>query len=481
MVDYGLGAAPSHAQEQGRRYRYVVLGVVCGLATALAPVQHATARAPFAPGTATATSQAMQIAPRTGGLAATITVGTSVADYRGSLAQASSQTLDLGLIGTDATIQCDANPPLLRPDQLPQPLVAESDHGNSHATKSTAGSGRSGVVAVAGREVVDATTRPQSTASFDGTKVVIPRLITVSGLQSHSHARLVAGKARIATATSHVSSVSLLGGKVKLSGLQWTSRQRTGSNPAQHATFTIGTAVLAGHRLAVSAPSIDATVSRINKALKPTGLHLSMPTRTRAHGKLTVTQLTIGIDDSKLGGKTINPILETVQPVTNKLSELITGIDCRLGNFLTLADLALSAVDGTGGLDVNLGGATAATDDTAYKNPFGSPPAQQHLGRPAPRGHVAPPSQGSTTTTTTTASSAGSSPGTSSDPGSAPATIAGATNTSASCATTSPAGWPSCTRGHGVQAALIALGLLAAFAASDFFVLRRRRRLAADE
>lgn len=74
------------------------------------------------------------------------------------LAQASSQTLDLGLIGTDLTTQCDSTPPLLRPDQLPQPLIAESDHGKAHATKTTAGNGNSGVTAAAGRESVRGTT-----------------------------------------------------------------------------------------------------------------------------------------------------------------------------------------------------------------------------------------------------------------------------------------------------------------------------------
>src|SRR4051794_23480600 len=216
MVEYGVGAASTHARKPVRRYRYVVLGVIAGLATALSPAQLAQARPPFVPGTATATSQAMQIAPRTGGLGATVTVGTSIADYRGSLAQASSQTLDLGLIGTDLTIQCDSSPPLMKPDQLPQPLIAESDHGNAHASKNTVGSGRSGVVAAAGRETVTATKAPQSTASFDGSRVEIPGLGAVSGLHSHSHAHLVSGKARIATATSQISTISLLGGKVKL-------------------------------------------------------------------------------------------------------------------------------------------------------------------------------------------------------------------------------------------------------------------------
>jgi hypothetical protein len=481
MVEYGVGAEPTHARKPWRGYRYAVVGIVAGLGTTLAPPQLAQAQARFVPGTATATSQAMQIAPRTGGLGATITVGTSIADYRGSLAQASSQTLDMGLIGTDLTIQCDSSPPLMRPDQLPQPLIAESDHGSSHATKNTVGGGRSGVVAAAGRETVTATKAPQSTASFDGDRVVIPGLVAVSGMHSHSHARLVSGKARIATATSQINTISLLGGKVKLAGLEWLAGQRSGAAHGSRARFRMSSARLAGHKLPVTASTVDSTFTRINKALKSTGLHVTPPKRSLSRGKLAVSALSIGIDDSKLGGKTLNPILETIQPVTNKLSELITGVDCKLGNFLTLADLALSAVDGTGGLDVNLGGATAATDSTSYGNPFGGQLGGHHLGAPAPRGHVTPGSGRTTTTTTTAGTSGGGSPGTASRQGTDVATTARTTATSSSCATISPAGWPSCSRGHGLQVGLGALGLLVAFAGTDFFVLRRRRRLAADE
>jgi hypothetical protein len=473
-----------HSQRRRLRRRAAVIAAPIVIAAALSPLQPAqaaqAAQAPhtkFVPGTATATSQALQISPRTGGLAATVTVGAAVADYRGSLAQASSQTADLGLIGTDATVQCDANPPLLKPDQLPQPLVAESDHGNAQATKTTAGSGNSGVVAVAGQESVRATTLPQSTASFDGSQFVVPGLLTAAGLQSHSHARLISGTARIASSTAHVGSIRLAGGKVVLSGLQWSAGRRTGSKPGRHASFTVGAIRLAGHSLPVRGPSIEASLATINKALKPTGVHVSMPARTYAHGKIAISPLSVGIDDSKIGGETINPVLQAVQPVTDKLSALITGFDCRLGNVLTLADLALSAVDGTGGLDIRFGGATADNNDKAYGNPFGAPPLHHQLGQSSPGGHT-PARPGTPGTTTTTAS--GGHAGNAAAGNQSPATESAAASTSAHCSTTSPADWPSCTRGRGLAVGLAALGLLAAFAATDFFVLRRRRA-AVDE
>jgi hypothetical protein len=478
MVQPHVSSQPTLARfrQRRRRRRAAIVATPIVIAAALSPLEPAQAHSSFVPGTATATSQAVQISPRTGGLAATVTVGASVADYRGSLAQASSQTVDLGLIGTDATIQCDSNPPLLKPDQLPQPLVAESDHGNAHATKTTAGSGNSGVVAVAGQESVRATTLPQSTASFDGSQFVVPGLLTAAGLQSHSQARLISGTARIASSTAHVGSIRLAGGKVALTGLQWSAGRRTGSKPGRHASFTVGAIRVAGHRLPVSGPSVESSVATINKALKPTGLHVSMPARSFSHGKISISPLSVGIDNSKLGGETINPILQAVQPVTDKLSALITGFDCRLGNVLTLADLALSAVDGTGGLDIRFGGATADNNDKAYGNPFGAPPPHHPLGQSSPGRHIpARPGTPGTTTTTTSGGRSGSG-GTAGSQGTT--TEAAAASSSSQCSTISPADWPACTRGRGLAVGLAALGVLAAFAATDFFVLRRRRAVA---
>ena len=75
-------------------------------AALLIPV--AGASGSFIIGTATATSQAFALMPRTGGFAYTITGGSSIADYRGTLAQAEAQSLDFGLIGTSLTAEgCD--------------------------------------------------------------------------------------------------------------------------------------------------------------------------------------------------------------------------------------------------------------------------------------------------------------------------------------------------------------------------------------
>jgi hypothetical protein len=452
-------------------------GVLVAAAVLLGPGVTAASPSPFIPGTATATSQAAQVGPSDGGLSAVITFGTSVADYRDNLAQASSQAVNLGVIGTSMTVQCDSTPPLAKPSQLPQPLVAESTHGNQQATKDTAGSGKSGLTAVAGREHVAVTTQPKANASFDGSQMDVPGLLAVSGLHSDSGAHLLAGQARVATSSADVGTIKLLGGAVVLSGMHWTAMARSGQHPAKSTTFSVGSATLAGHRMPVGPSQLASTTAAINKAIAMTGLHLTLPTRGTRAGTLSESPLTIGIDDSTLGGSTLNPLLGAIQPVTDDLQNLIIGASCKLGNGLTVAELTLGALDGTGGLDLDVGGATANTNGKVYADPFARP--KLGGGRTGSN-----PASTSSAPATTRGASGGSVPGVGSGKsGGAPSSVqpqlAGSISTSQSCASLSPAHRPSCSSGEGLAVGLIALGTVGSVAAADFFMMRRRRRMPA--
>jgi hypothetical protein len=444
--------------------------------TVLAPMQAAYAKDSFNPGTATAIAEAVSIAPKTGGLSASVVIGTTIADYRGTLAQASSQTLNLGVIGTTLTTQCDASPPTATPDQLPQPLIAESDHGPKRSTQSTAGTSKSGALAVAGRERVSATTDPNGTAKFDGNALVIPGLLTMTGLHASSNAHIIKGKTRIATAKSAVGQLNLLGGVVKLGGMQWTASRQSGGTNHLTTHFTMDAASVGGKTLPVASPKqIGTAFDSINKTLKTTGLHLAVPQRSYSHGKLVMSPLTIGIEQSTLGNETINPILTAIQPITNKLTTALVGVNCKIGSVLSAVDLILSGLDGTGALDMSLGGVSADNETKSYGNAFGNqkPPT---LG-----GHQGSSSNKHTTTTTTGGgggtSSTGGGTGGVSNTGQSTSAGGGtlSSSLSSSCATTSPAGRPSCSNGAGLAVGLGALGLLVLFAGTDFFVLRRRR------
>jgi len=435
----------------------------------------ASASGAFIPGTATGISQAFALAPRTGGFAYTVTGGSSIADYRGSLAQAESQSANFGLIGTSLTAQgCDGSAPTVSPDQLPQPLIAESDKGNSSKSADQAGIAQSGVLAAGGHETVSVTTVPSSTASFDGNNLTIPGVAAATGMTTSAAAELIPGKARTASADAAVGRLSLLGGVVVLDNLRWTADQRSGAGAYARASFTAGDVIVNGQTQSGSADQLATVFDAVNSVLAPSGLHVSLPVVKKTSNGVTVTPLSIGIDDSTLGAAIVNPVLTASQPVQEQIQNILYGFSCKFGTAFTVEDIGLSAVDGTGGADLVFGGVSAASDGTSYANPFGN----VSLGSgSAALGTASAP--GSTTSTV------GGLPGTApppaagavgSVPGAAPQ-LAGNSQTSASCASTSPAHWPHCSDGNALVVGLLGLAAVAAIGGGDWLATRRRRRL----
>lgn len=442
---------------------------VAGVAT-LMPA--AGAAGSFVVGTATGTAQAFAVSPHTGGFAYTITAGSSIADYRGSLAQAEAQSLDVGLIGTSLTSQqCDGSAPTISRDQLPAPLIAESDHGDVTKSQDQTGVSQSGVMAVGGHMTVSAKTVPASTASFDGGNLTIPTVLQATGMSSSASATLIPGQARTASADATVGRLSLLGGVVVLDHLHWSATQRTGAGAGEHGAFTVGDIVVNGQTVPGSADQLASTIAAINTVLASTGVHLSLPALHKTVGGVAVPPLVIGIDNSQLGAQVVNPILTATQPVNEQVENILFGITCKFGSIFTVKDILLSAFDGTGGLDLELGGVTAGSDGTSYANPFGSVALGSAGATPAGGPASAP--------VAVTPLPAGAPPVTSGAVPSAAAAprLAGSSRVSSTCSTTSPANWPSCTSGNALVVGLIGLATVAAIGGADWLATRRRRRL----
>ena len=456
----------------------VALGVAgcASLASVAFAVPSADASSSFVPGTATGIAQALQVSPRTGGFAYTMSMGNAIAQYRATLAQAETELLDLGLIGTSLTAEgCDGSKPTVQGSQLPQPLIVESDKGNQTKTHDYAGNSQGGLLGAAGHETVTATTVPSAIASFQGGAVSAASFFSAGNMSTHSTARLIAGQARIATAEAAIGKLSLMGGAVVLNNLHWTATVRTGSHPSSSGTFTMGDATIAGHVVPVT-PGTAATVfDTINKALADTGLHLTLPTpRKTADGGIAIPPLSVGIDDSKAGGAILDPINTATQPVQQQLAQALLQISCKMGTPLLLKDIGLGAVDGTGGVDLKFGGVSAGTTAVAFTNPFGN----VALGSSSPQLVGGTTAAGGSSGIAPAAGGAVGGPAgaVGSPPGSAPQ-LAGSSKVAESCATTSPANWPSCSSGSALVAGLLGLVAVAGVGGADFLATRRRRRL----
>jgi len=260
---------------------------------------------------------------------------------------------------------------------------------------------------------------------------------------------------------------------VVLDHLHWTADQRSGASAGVHGAFTAGDVIVNGQTFPGSADQLTTVFTAVNAALAPTGLHVTLPVAHKTANGIAVPPLAIGIDNSTLGASVVNPVLTASQPVQEQVKNILFGISCKFGSVFTIEDIFLSAVDGTGGLDLLLGGVAAGSDGTSYANPFGN----VTLGSSGALGSSSVP--GAATSTVGGLPGAAPPPGTAgvgSVPGAAPQ-LAGNSHASASCATTSPAHWPHCSDGNALVVGLLGLAAVTAIGGGDWLATRRRRRL----
>jgi len=470
----------------------VVLVAGACASQALIPSGHAaadTSASSWVPGDANATAQAITFHPSTAGLGYDVTLATSIADYQANLAQAESKTFDGGAIVLSATTtQCDGSAPAVSQSQLPQPVIVESNSGNASQSMAL-NSGYNGTGPGAGVEEASVTTQPQGSALTKLADFDVPGGFDVSGGQSSAYSQQVAGTLRQATSTADIGQVSLAGGLVTLNGLHWQSTQETGpggSLTQATGSFTLGSVTVSGVTTPVSADNISQVFASVNTALGPTGFHLGpVPAleQNSADGSVAVPALSIGIDSSALGAQLVGPLLGDADTLRQAFDKALLGVTCQFGTPLTVRDIALGALAGGGGIDMELGGVKDVSDGTAFANPFDN--ALGLLGGSGPVGSVLPAAPGTPGSSTFTPGS----PGTPGTPGSAPGTSApGTAGTSAPgalrgvshilrCITTSPFGHPGCSGGGGaVPVGLAGLATVLAMGATDLSRLRRYRR-----
>ncbi len=462
--------------------------------TTLSSSPPAGADTAFVPGEGTAVAQAIAFAPSTAGLNYAVTLATSIADFQASQGQAKSQTLDTGAIGLSLTSTgCDGSAPTINASQLPQPAEAESTGSTQNQTKTVAGvPGGAG----AGVEQASATSQPSSSAVTKISDLGVPGSFDIAGAQSTAETQIIGGQTREAVSTADIQKVSLMGGLIVLSGLHWVSTQRTGATTTATGSFAVGSVTVAGIAIPVSTDSLAQVFTIVNTALVATGFHLTPPQAvTEPDGTQVETPMSIGIDGSALGAAVVGPLLGPAQPLRDAIDKAVLGVSCKLGIGLLVGDISLGVLAGGGNLDIELGGARAVTDGTAYGNPFGT---FGLLGSSTASDGGTPSVDlggGSTVDTTPAVTTGGSldsgstgstgspagaaAPGTTASTGTPGAEALGPLTRSVSCHSLSPAGG-GCSPGAAVPVGLAGVAVVVGFTIADLARYRRRRRFAPE-
>jgi hypothetical protein len=426
---------------------------------------------PTSPGSAIASSSVLTTGPQFGGYNLSVTAGSSAASLQGDDANASSQDVNLGTLGTALTGPNSCTGAAgTNPFSVLDALTADSGGG---ATSKTGGQ------PAGGTENVSVNPSPESaTAETTPVSIGIPGLLDLIG-QATATVAYNAGQGQGADAKT-ILSLNLGNGLVTIDGLTWTASQHLGATPVNTASFTAASIDIGSTKLPTATQAeLETAISAVNKVLALLGLTITLPTISTDSetGAITVS----GLDLKLQATATTTALLEPLLAQEPKIEELLDGSvasNCELATYAgdaeLVGDVILSALAGAGQTNLILGGAGAETGAAPATFQFGTS-GSSNLGSSS-IGSGAFPTVGSsgissalgavaTPGTTATTIPSGS---TSATPASVPAGLV-------RCVTTSPSGRPGCWRNAGGIVAGILLAGGAALFAVDFVQGRRRR------
>lgn len=461
----------------------------------------APAESRFVDGSGDAVANLGRVVARASGLPLATTFGGARAHYQGTTARGEAAALDLGVLGFMLTTPLGCGRALLTPDQLPKRTVADSSAGEASASKDFAGNGPVG----AGREAASARPGAKGEGSYTSAALELGELLASGEGRSSSAAELVAGQERRASGQVRFGNVDIAGGLVSLRGLRWATEQRTGAGGVvlgAGGTFGIDTVVVAGLPLPTATPlELAAAFGAANKVIAPFGLRLEPPQVTKSTGdrEVRVTPLKLVVGDGTAAKPLLGPLMEGTQPAREALLEAMKGFGqdgCDLGKAggaaFTFVDVVAAAMQGSGGIDLEIGGVLATTEGIDYGDPFGliAPglPALPPVVAPAVRPRPAVPSvtveepagswpaaDGGIAGPAPTASSP--SPGEAAAPAGPPAASAepvAVLPVTRRCESTSRGGVAGCSRGAPLPASAAALGAALLLFGGDWWRTRRR-------
>jgi hypothetical protein len=426
-----------------------LLAVALVASYATAPASAATE-----PGQGTAIAQTQKIDPKAGGLSLGITFGQALAGHQNEVAQASSQAINLGVIGTTIGAEgCDGSAPTYPSDQQPQPLRIDSRDKDADKGKTETENG-------AFEKSVRANSTPYGEAITTTAPYSIAGVMTDGGGTSTTHSGLV-NDVREAQAVTEISSLDIAG-VIHFGSLRWEATYRSSGDNKVTGTFTIGSASANGQALPANDPS--KSLDQANTVLKTLGIKLVPPVAHQSGGVLFVSPLSIAVVPNAQRDAVAGALIGGIQPIRKSLTDALLAQSCKNASYITIFDLVVGSVTGAGEFALSLGGVQASSS-VIPKNAFSLGEAQYSLGGGSvPSASLDTGGSGSTSFTGTAPEA--TTGGKSGDRGSAGAPIA-----------TNAASAFKGSRGGGLAAAGVgSLGLLAALAEGDRRKMRRAQR-----
>ena len=365
----GRALAPEMRVSRWWRRSVATVGLSCLLAASVVALTGSPAPADtpaFSNGQASAFAQSFKINPTAAALSIGFTFGQALAGYQNTGAKADARGIDLGIVGSILSgAQCDGGKPTLPADQQPQPVTADSrDPASAQGKSAEEQINKQAIPAIT--MTARATPAPLAQADTYYAPLAAPGLIQVQGAHSSALADLLHGNVREATATVDIGTIDIAGGAVKLGNLHWEATQDTGADSKSVGKFTMGSLVVGGQSLPTNDPS--AAFAGVNQVLKPFGVELRAPTIHNDNGLLVVDPMSIAVVPAPQRDAVSAQALSAVLPVRQALTDALLKASCHVGDGLTVADIAVGSLTGSGSFALEFGGVNATSSDLKLAN-----------------------------------------------------------------------------------------------------------------
>ena len=320
------------------------------------------------PGIGSALAQTAVVGPSFANLALTFTFGRAIAGHANSVAQASSQAIDLGQIGaTLAGRGCSGGDPTLPADKQPQEARVDS-----RDQKTTVDEDEDFLGGLPMHKHAEASKAPLGTAITTTAPFGVAGVLEIGGGTATATSGVVNG-VRMARATTDVGSIKLaaVAGLLELTGLHWEAVWSSATNGVT-GSFSIGSAKLAGMALPTNDPA--ALFSTLNTVLGAVGLKLTPPVSHTDGGVLFVDALGISVVPNAQRDSIAALVLGNIQDLRRQVTDALIAQDCGNATYITIADLVLGSVTGAGVFQIDLGGVRASSGETPKSTfSFGGP------------------------------------------------------------------------------------------------------------
>lgn len=302
------------------------------------------------------------------------TYGRSIAGYRDRTASAEGRALDLGVLPTlFAVEQCDGSTPPMNPATLPPVTRVDSTEANA---------GRSRRVEVfvpgtdggphgprAGFQDAMASPLPASRALTESVDTDVV-LLALDGGRTEVTSRLE-GRVRQAHAVVTADELRVFGGLFTFTEPRWEALARSGDVEEARGSFTFESATVLGvprsHEEALR--DFGEFERGLEQLLRPFGVQLDLPTVEVEDGKVEVTPMAFRVVDPPFGKQVLAPFFGSIQPYREAAARQAVAEDCKVALSITLLDVVLGVLAGSGSVEVLAGGAQAFTADTDFSAP----------------------------------------------------------------------------------------------------------------